>query len=269
MVTLGTIHTRIPASQASVAHLGRAAYARAHHGISHSPPRIPMHCSAHGHVDPPHAHPPCIPRRPHTNARAHGCVRSILPSPPRRRKMLRRHPQLDFLEGPRRKKYKYGALAFIPKYQVHNIAALEALLKTMYEGKHENGSERGMKLDHLKVRRPPPPYLHMRVHLTTCANTIDSTPHASPLLSFPGASCSGCWCTWHGTQSCHELTPKMGLAGGGGGGGGGGASNCFWFLQQSYNGVLNDIKLLQHQKKAVIIPFTGSKKEKPGTCARA
>ena len=66
--------------------------------------------------------------------------------------MLRRHPQLDFLEGPRRKKYKYGALAFIPKFRVYNIQALEALLKTMYEGKHENGSERGMKLDHLKVR---------------------------------------------------------------------------------------------------------------------
>jgi len=99
------------------------------------------------------------------------------------RKMLRRHPQLDFLEGPRRKKYKYGALAFIPKFRVHNIQALEALLKTMYEGKHENGSERGMKLDHLK---------------------------------------------------------------------------------QSYNGVLDDLKTLQDRKKAVIIPFTGSKKEKPG-----
>ena len=96
--------------------------------------------------------------------------------------MLRRHPQLDFLEGPRRKKYKYGALAFIPKYQVHNIAALEALLKTMYEGKHENGSERGMKLDHLKVRRPPPPYLHMRVHLTTCQHHRFNTSRLSATL---------------------------------------------------------------------------------------
>ena len=35
--------------------------------------------------------------------------------------------------------------------------------------------------------------------------------------------------------------------------------------QQSYNGVLDDLKTLQDRKKAVIIPFTGSKKEKPGT----
>ena len=102
--------------------------------------------------------------------------------------MLRRHPQLDFLEGPRRKKYKYGALAFIPKFRVHNIQALEALLKTMYEGKHENGSERGMKLDHLKVSPTSPSTPLPPVATAHNTGTIAAPP---PSLRAPWLSCGG------------------------------------------------------------------------------
>ena len=71
----------------------------------------------------------------------------------------------------------------MPRYRVKNVLQLETLLKEMYEGRHGNGAERGMKVDHLK---------------------------------------------------------------------------------QSYKTVLDDVKQLQRQKKAVIIPIEGKTKERPG-----